>query len=239
MLGFLFGKKGKFNLQPGMLVEIERKIDEETYKSYFCEVLDATQRKARIQMPTENNRPVKIAMDEKVKCIALIGSTLFEVNMLVKQTSGKDFEAIISKKVNSFDTMLTKMKKEEKFSVELEFPLDFRAISTSHLQRGKTKTISEEYVHVVTNLPVPEGTDLKVIFRIPDSPEVETEARSEKSEQLDEDSKKSKTQFTFTEKSVGSEEVEQVKQFVIHYQRRIERRPIPETEELPPPRKEV
>jgi len=242
MLGFLF-KRGKFKLKEEMEVELEV-IANERARSYFTEVTDASSKKATFLTPKEGHKYLKINTNDIIKCVALIDKTLYEVNLKVTAVLDREFEALVSKNVNHFDTVLSNFKKPEDLKITAEVPLDFRAMTTSHLQRAVTKTLTRESVEMVTNLPVPEGTDLKLIFRVPESPSVETEGTSEKSVPLEEDSRKSKTNINFTDKAKKTDMVDRVAKYIVHYQRRLERRkeleeegklPKSETEAAPPP----
>jgi hypothetical protein len=243
MLGFLFGKKGKFKLKPKMKVELEIPVPDGV-RSFFTQVKDVSQKRCIIITPKNGNKAVQINADDIIKCIAIIEDTLYEVNLKVVSASKEEFEAIISDNVKFFDTILTNVKEADKIEISEEVPIDFRAMRTAHLQGAATRKITRENVEIVTNLPVPEGTDLKVIFRIPETPLVETEGVSEKSTPLEEDSKKSKTRIVFSEKSQQSTMYEKITHYIIHHKRRKDRRaemeekgeiPKRETELKPPP----
>lgn len=241
MLGFFLGKKGKFKLKEKMQVELEF-LTPSGVKNYFTEVLEVSSKKSTFATPKEGNKFVSVDINDIIKCITLIDNTIFEVNIKVTSALDREFEALISKNLQSFDTILSNLKKPEELNIEAEIPLDFRAITTSHLQRAVTKTITREAIEMVTNLPVPEGTDLKIIFRVPDSPSIETEGKSEKSVPLEEDTKKSKTRIIFSEKAKETEMIDDLTVYILHYLRRVERHKemeekgeIPKKEEEAPP----
>jgi hypothetical protein len=223
MLGFFFGKKGKFKLQPKMKVELEI-INPDGAKSYFATIKEATNKRVVITTPKEGNKYIQLEINEVVRCITLIGDTVYEVNLKVAHNRDHEFESIISANIKHFDTILTNLKDVSQLEIKQEVPLDFRAMRTSHLQGATTKNITKDSVEMVTNLPVPEGTDLRLVFKVPESPIVEAEGQSEKSIPLEEDSKKSKTRIIFSEKAKENNLMEQITQYVIHYQRRLERR---------------
>jgi hypothetical protein len=243
MLGFLFGKKGKFKLKPKMKVELEVPVPNGV-RSHFTQVKDASVKRCIILTPKDGTKALQLNTDDIIKCITLIEDTLYEVNLKVVTASKEEFEAIISDNVKFFDTLLSNVKEPDKLEITEKVPIDFRAMRTAHLQGAVTKVVTHESVEIVTNLPVPEGTDLKVIFRIPETPQVETEGVSEKSFPLEEDSKKSKTKIVFSEKTQKSTMFEKVTKYIIHYIRRKERRAemeekgeIPKREtDLKPPR---
>lgn len=233
MLGFLFGNKGKFKLKAKMEVELQVP-GPDIPRSYFCQVIEATPKKATFTTPKEGNRYVSISPNDIIKCIVLIDDTVYEVNLKVTTSLDREFEALVSKNVNSYESILSGVKKGDDMKMELEVPLDFRAISTSHLQRAESKTITKEYIDMVTNLPVPEGTDLKLIFKVPDSPIVEIEGTSEKSFPLEEDSRKSKTRIVFADLPKAERVVDKVTRYAAHYHRRMERiREMEEKGEIP------
>lgn len=220
----LFGGKKKFKLQENMEVELEFSLPD-MQKSYFTKVVDVSKsNRATFTTPKEGNKYVSINPNDIIKMVVLIGDTIFEANLKVISSLEKEFEALISKNVSSFDTILKKFDKNQPVVLDVEVPLDFRAITTSHIQRAVTKTITKENVEMVTNLPIPEGTDLKLIFRINESPPIETEGTSAKSEPLEADVKKSKTKITFPEKVVESNVFDSIVKYVVHFQRREKRR---------------
>jgi len=222
MLGFLFRKKRKFTLKEKMEVELVV-AGPRGPKSYFCLIKEASPKKAVFTTPKEGKRYVSISPNDIIKCIVLIEDRLYEFNLKVMASMDREFEALISKSVKDFPTLLTDNEKTPDMKVNLEVPLDFRAITTSHLQRAESKTISTDYLEMVTNLPVPEGTELKLIFTVPDSPHVESEGVSEKSSPLEEDSRRSKTRIVFCDLSKSPEVVDKVVRYMVHLQRRNER----------------
>ncbi|MCE1245673.1 MAG: flagellar brake domain-containing protein [Firmicutes bacterium] len=219
----LFGPKSKFKLQDNMEVELEF-TSGETFKSYFVKVVEVTSKKASFMIPRENNKPVPLSKEDIVRLIVLIGDTIYEVNLKVTNVMEKEFEAMISKNMKHYETLLKKFDKNQAVNLEVTIPLEYRAITTSHIQRANTKTITKEFVEMVTNLPIPERTDLKLFFKTPESPIVETEGTSAKSEPLAEDSKKSSTKITFPEKVMESNVFGNITRYVVHHQRREERR---------------
>ena len=223
MLGFLFNNKGKFKLKENMEVELQLP-DPEGPRSYFCNVIEASPKKAGFTTPKEGNRYVSINPNDIIKCIVMIDNTIHEVNLKVQTSLDREFEALVSKNVNSYDSFLSKIKKGSDQPMQMEVPMDFRAISTSHLQRAVTKSISLDSMDMVTNLPVPEGTDLILIYRVPDSPPIEVSGKSEKSVPLEEDSRKSKTKIVFSDPSKAEEAIEKVTRYMAHYYRRMDRR---------------
>ncbi len=247
MLGFLFPNKGKFKLKENMEVELQLP-DPEGPRSYFCNVIEASPKKAGFTTPKEGNRYVSINPNDIIKCIVLIDDRIHEVNVKVQTSLDREFEALVSKNVNSFETFLSKIKKSSDQPLLMEVPLDFRAITTSHLQRAVSRSISQDNMEMVTNLPVPEGTDLMLYFRVPDSPTIEVTGKSEKSVPLEEDSRKSKTRIVFSDPSKAQEAVETVTRYMAHYYRRLdrikemeERGEIPKSDDrlrppMPPPR---
>jgi hypothetical protein len=223
MLGFLFGNKGKFKLKDKMEVELQV-LAPEGPRSYFCQVLEATPKRATFSSPREGSHFIAFNPNDIIRCIAYIDDDIYEVNVKVLRASEKDFEALISKNVNSYQSIAAGSKKGEDTLMELQVPLDFRAITTSHLQRAESKAICREYMEMVTNLPVPEGTGLKLIFKVPDSPAIEMEGTSEKSLPLEEDSRKSKTRIVFEDQAKAAQMVERVTRYMAHYRRRMDRR---------------
>jgi len=219
----LFGKKPKFKLQENMEVELEFTLPD-GLKSYFSKVMQVSKKRATFATPKEGNRFVNINPNDIVKMVVLIEDTIFEVNLKVTASLDREFEALVSKNVHRFDTIIKDRKKNEEPKLEAEVPLEFRAITTSHVQRATTKTITKEFIDMVTNLPIPEGTDLKLYFKIPETPVIETEGVSAKSEPLEEDKKKSKTKITFPEKVAESDIFDDIEKYILHYQRREERR---------------
>ncbi len=241
MLGFLFGKKGKFKLKENMEVELEI-ISPDGARSYFTQVVESTSKKTTFLTPKEGNKFIKLAPNNRVRCIVLIDDTIFETKIKVITALDREFEAKVSKdSITYYDTILSKFnKKKGDLKIEAEVPLDFRAMTTSHLQRAITKLITPDAVEVVTNLPVPEGTHLKLIFKVPESPPVETEGTSEKSIPLEEDSRKSKTRIVFSDKAKQTNMIERVSRYIVHYLRRLERRKeLEEKGEIPKQEKQM
>jgi len=219
----MFGPKPKFKLKEKMEVELEFESPD-GYRSHFSSVLGESRKKGKFGTPKVGKKYLPISKDDIVRMICLIEDTLFEVNLKVTQAMESEFEALVSKNITRLGTVLKKSSKKQPVELEIEVPLDFRAITTSHMQRAQTGKITREYVEMITNLPVPEGTDLRIIFKVPESPAVETEGVSAKSERVEEDSRKSKTRINFPEKVVESEVFDDVTRYVVHYQRRVERR---------------
>jgi predicted nuclease of predicted toxin-antitoxin system len=219
----LFGPKSKFKLQDNMEVELEFTLGE-TFKSYFVKVVEVTNKKASFAIPKEGNKHIHLNKEDIVRLIALVGDTIFEVNLKVTNVMEKEFEAMISKNMKHYETLLKKFDKNQTVNLEVIIPLEYRAITTSHIQRANTKAITKEFVEMVTNLPIPERTDLKLFFKTPESPIIETEGTSAKSEPLAEDSKKSSTKITFPEKVVESNIFGNITRYIVHYQRREDRR---------------
>lgn len=219
----LFGPKPKFKLTKNMEVELEFESPE-GFRSYFTKVLTTAGKKASFATPKVGKKYLPISKDDVVKMICVIEDTLFEVNVKVTQAMEKEFEAMISKNITRNETLLKKFDKKTPVELDAEVPLDFRAITTSHMQRGSTSKITKEFVDMVTNLPVPSGTDLKLEFRIQESPIVEAEGVSSKSEPVDEETRRSKTRIDFKDKIKESDVFDRVTTYVVHFLKRVERR---------------
>ena len=225
----LFGPKPKFKLTKNMEVELELESPE-GFRSYFTKILDTSRKKAAFATPKVGKRYLPINKDDIIKMICVIEDTLFEVNIKVTQAMEQEFAAMVSKNETRFDTLLKKFDKKQPVVIDAEVPLDFRAITTSHMQRGSTSQVTKEHVDMITNLPVPSGTDLKLEFRIPESPIIEAEGISAKSEPVDEETRRSKTRIEFKDKIKESDVFDRATTYTIHYLRRVERRKAAEEE---------
>lgn len=220
----LFGSKPKLKLQEGMEVELEFTFPN-GLRSYFTKVLQTSKGKARFTIPKEGNKPLPIKMDDKIKMIALVDDSIFDANIKVTSSEMAEFQALISKNVSRHDTLLKKFEKKKPVELEVSVPIEFRAITTSHMQRAETSRIVKEEVSMITNLPIPPSTPLKLTFRIPESPSVDCEGTVTKSDPLDdEDSKKSKTTIEFSDKVKESNVFENVTRYAVHYLYREKRR---------------
>ncbi|MCD6309833.1 MAG: hypothetical protein J7M18_03905 [Candidatus Eremiobacteraeota bacterium] len=77
--------------------------------------------------------------------------------------------------------------------VEINLPIQFRAINVSHLQTAQTKAINPDTFELVTNLPIPIGTVLHMEIQVPDSPILEFQGTVKSSTTLPADTRKSTT----------------------------------------------
>ncbi|MCL5037418.1 MAG: hypothetical protein M1269_09925 [Chloroflexi bacterium] len=77
--------------------------------------------------------------------------------------------------------------------VQINLPIQYRALNVSHHQTAQTKAINPETVELVTNLPLPVGTVLHMEIQVPDSPMLEFQGNVTSSVTLPADTRKSTT----------------------------------------------
>lgn len=220
MLSF-FGFGPKIQLEKNAEVELEFDLSSGK-RSYFVQTLSSNNKGARFKVPREGKRAIDINPNDPVLLIMVQGDKLMEVESKITTIFGDEFEIAFSRNIKKYD--LKKSEKGGPAEVVIETPVDFRAISTSHVQRAITKKVAGEYMEIETNLPVPPGMQLKLTLKVPESPALDAEGTVESSDKMGDDSRKCLTRVALSEKTVTSDVFSRFARFCEFYTRRKGRR---------------
>jgi len=90
------------------------------------------------------------------------------------------------------------------------------------MQVASAKAVTATGMHIITNLPIPQGTDLYIEMNVPDSPLSKTKGKVAKSQRLPTDSKKCFTELELEDFDL--KEKENFLKYSILYQYRMKRR---------------
>ena len=208
-----FGKKKpKIKLEPKQEVELEF-VNGENIDDYFTRVVALEKKRIVVQVPTQNKVQVDVSPGDMVTVTYLDGDTVCTFRTKVLDRKDRDLELAYPSEVKEEKTN----RGDENFTIEIPIPVEYRAMSTAHLQTATTRSIHQNGIDIVTNLPIPPGTSLHIELEIPNTPAIKTQGRVSQSQRLPNE-RKALTQIEFEDISPTDREV--MFRYAIYYRQR-------------------
>lgn len=169
-------KKAKptLKLTPKQEVEIEFESPEGEYVAFFVTVQEVQKKKAVIQAPGSDRRPVRLVPGQPVTISVLIDDTLFSYDASVLDSRDREFDVNLPKDVE--DVAIP--PRDDNFRIEVPIPVEYRAMSTAHTQVATTHAITPNGLFLLTNLPIPPNTSLLMELEIPNAPDITAKGRA-------------------------------------------------------------
>lgn len=217
VFGFFKKKRTTLKLEPKQEIEIEFLKGEES-ESFFTIVLEVQKKTITLKTPQKGNQAYPCAAGDSIAIIFLDEGTIYQFSSKVLEVRDREIDIAAPTEVTEEKCPTSKID----FLLEVPVPIEYRAISTAHLQTATTKELSSKGLKVITNLPIPDGTELHLELEIPDSPAIKTKGRVAGSQKLPSDTRKSLTEIEFIDFS--PKDSESVYRYAILYQQRRARR---------------
>jgi len=209
----LFGKKKpRLKLEPKQEIELEF-VNGEEVQNYFTRVLQLDRKKIIVQIPTQNKIQIQVSAGDPLTVTYLEDDVVYSFNTRILDRKEREMDLALPSELKEEKTPI----RQEDFSLEIPIPVEYRAMSTAHLQTAQTKAINAKGIDIITNMPIPPGTSLHIELEIPNSPAIKTQGRVTQSQRLP-DNKKALTQIEFEDISAGDRET--VFRYAIFYQQR-------------------
>ena len=217
MFGLFGRRKPILKIAPRQEVEVEI-LEGETPQSYFSHLINLEKKRIVLSLPSRGEKTAPCALGDKVT-VAFMNDDIFV-----------SFESrIIEKRSTQIELAVPREVFEEKtplfsgeLNLEVPIPIQYRAMNTAHMQVASAKVITSTGMQIVTNLPIPQGTDLYIEMHVPDSPLAKAKGKVSKSQRLPADSKKCLTEIDLEEFDL--KEKENFLKYTILYQYRMKRR---------------
>ncbi len=217
VFGFLGKKKPSLKLEPKQEIEIEFNKPEEQ-ESFFTVVLEIQKKKITLKSPQKGNHYYPCADGDNITIVFLEGGVIHHFKSKILETREREIDVAYPSEIIEEKSPYT----ESDFRLEIPIPVEYRAISTAHLQTATTKEINSKGIKVITNLPIPNGTEIHIELEIPDSPTIKSKGRVVGSQKLPADVRKSLTDIQFEDFS--PKDSESIFRYAVLYQQRRIRR---------------
>jgi c-di-GMP-binding flagellar brake protein YcgR len=208
-----FGKKKpKLKLEPKTEVELEF-VNGDEIQNYFSRVVSIDKKKIVVQIPTQNKMQVPVNVGDNLTVTYMDADNVYSFQARVLDARDREMELSVPTDIREEKMPL----KDENFTLDLPIPVEYRAMSTAHLQTATTRSIHNNGVDILTNLPIPPNTSLHIELEIPNSPAIKTQGRVTTSKKLPND-KKSLTQIEFED--ISPVDRETILRYAIYFQQR-------------------
>ncbi len=217
VFGFFKKKKPSLKLDPKQEVEIEFTTPEGT-ESYFTTVLEMEKKRFTLKAPLKGTKPYPCSIGDEVMVVYNEGSTIFSFKSKIIEKREKELDLALPADVMEEKSSFT----ENDFYLEIPIPIEYRAISTAHLQTATTTELSFRGIKVMTNLPIPKETVLHLELEIPDSPTIKAKGKVIGSTKLPPENRKSLTEIEFED--MGPKEKESVFRYALLFNQRRNRK---------------
>jgi len=213
VFSFLFGKKKpKVKLEPKQEVELEF-VNGENIETYFTRVLSLEKKRIVMQIPTQNKVQVDVNPGDMVTVTFLDGDILHTFRTKVMDAREREMELSYPKEIHEEKTAM----RDENFTIDIPIPVEYRAMSMAHLQTATTRSIHQNGIDILTNLPIPIGTSLHIELEIPNTPAIKTQGKVSQSQKLPNE-RKALTQIEFEDISASDRET--IFRYAIFYRQR-------------------
>ncbi len=213
VFSFFKKKKPTLKLEPRQEMEIEFG-EGDSRESFFTTLIESDKKRMTVKALMKGNKLFRCSNGDEVSIVIFEGGFVFTGRTKILETRDKEIDLLIPDDI-----------KEEKigfndtdFVIETPVPVEFRAISTAHLQTAVTREVSSRGIKIITNLPVPKDTDLHLELAIPDSPVIKLKGKVAQSSKLPPDNKKSLTDIEFED--FGQKERESIFKYIILFNSR-------------------
>lgn len=180
MFGFLTGgkpKKTPFKLQSRQEVEVELEVGNGAYEAYFVQVQEVHKNRVVLQVPGSDRKPLRVGDGQAVTISALFEDSLLSCSSFVMSARDRDFDVKYPPKEK--DVVEKNFPpRDDDFRIEVNIPVEFRAMSTAHTQVAKTHAVTRNGIFLLTNLPIPKATQLIMEVEIPNGTEIATKGKA-------------------------------------------------------------
>jgi hypothetical protein len=208
VFGFFKKKKPSLKLNPDQEVEIEFSNQDQS-ESLFTPVLEVDRKKFTLKTPFKSGKPHQCSIGQHVTIVALDGPSLYTFQSRIVEIRDREIDLTLPAEVEEEKIPHS----ETDYVIDAQVPVEFRAISTAHLQTAITREVNSRGIKIVTSLPIPSGTVLHLELEIPESPVIKAKGKVAGSEKLPPDHKKYLTEIEFDD--LGPKERELVFRYTI------------------------
>ncbi len=207
-MGSLFGNaKSAINFEVGTYAEVEFFMDD-TIQSHFVPVHEVQKQTITLGMPGTEMRPINLfpGLEVKVSYSDVKKNEYYSFEVTIEDAMGREFSFTCPENP---DTTEIGTGEGENFVAPCPVPLDFQALGMGdYLQRAVGIEMGYHSMIIQTNLPVPDGTELKVSFDLPGLSDFELRGVVQSSLPIPEEKKKFRTVLDL--KDVFPEQVDSI-----------------------------
>lgn len=187
-------------------------------EDYFTKVLEFDRKKIVMAVPQRNRQYVPCSTGDKLVVTYIKDNFITSFASAIINREEKEIILSTPRDVKQIKINVSK----EDFLIDIPIPVEYRALTTSHLQTAKTKSLTSKGVEIITNLPIPQGTVLYMEFEIPNAPTIKAKGKVMKSERLPSDSRKNLTAIEFED--IHPMDRENMLRYALYYEQRQLRR---------------
>lgn len=205
------------NLTQRQEVELEFVTPEGT-EDYFTKVLEFDKKKIILAVPQRNRQYVPCSAGDKLIVTYIKDNFVTSFVSAIIDREEKEITLSTPKDIRQKKINVSK----EEFFIDIPIPVEYRALTTSHLQTAKTKSLTSKGVEIITNLPIPQGTVLYMEFEIPNAPTIKAKGKVVRSDRLPSDSRKNLTAIEFED--IHPLDKENMLRYALYYEQRQLRR---------------
>jgi hypothetical protein len=208
VFGFFKKKKPNLKLQPDQEVEIEFSVGDQS-ENLFAGVLEVDKKRFTLKTPMKGKKPYPCSIGDTVTLVAFDGSSIQTFQSKIMEKRDREIDLLLPSEIDEEKIPHS----ESDYVIDAQVPVEFRAISTAHLQTAITREINSRGIKIVTSLPIPTGTILHLELEIPESPVIKAKGKVTESRKLPPDNKKSLTEIEFED--IGTKERDMVFRYTI------------------------
>jgi len=213
VFGFFKKKKPALKLEPKQEIEIEFG-EGDSRESFFAPLIQADRKRLTVKAPMKGNKYYRCSNGDEVSVVIFEEGVVYTGRTKILETREKEIDLLFPEELADEKIAF----KETDFVIEIPVPVEYRAISTAHLQTAVTREVSSRGIKIITNLPIPKDTVLYLELAVPDSPMVKLKGKVARSSKLPPDNKKSLTDIEFED--FGQKEREAVFRYTILFNTR-------------------
>lgn len=224
--GFLWQKKPTLKLMQSQTVELEFENPEGEYENYFANIALVDRKKVTLEAPEADGRPIRLVPGQPVT-ISIFDEerdVFFSYGTSVLDSREQDFDVAPPKDADCDEVP----PRDDSFRVEVPIQVEYRAMTTHHFQVATTHAITPNGLFLLTNLPIPPGTPLRLKLKLPNSPDIEAQGQAVTS-QTDKGTRKHVAEVEYEEITERDKQV--VLRYAVYYRQRQRRKDQRDAEE--------
>jgi len=185
-----FKNEQKLLPQSGALIEIESERGEKAGTG-FSKLKKIERKRWHLSYPALDEKKLKIEMGD---ILLLLWMDPEKINYCKAEVTDKSSSHLALKRISTIGSHPRSLKTD---AVEINVPVHFRSLSTTHLQTAASVNFTPQGLAMITNLQIPTATELYMEVRIPETPAAKFRGNVTESQQLAPGEKKYTTRVDF------------------------------------------
>lgn len=216
--GLFGGKKPALKLKDNQEIEIEFYTEESGYETHFTHVLDIQRKSVIVKSPGTERRPIRVIPGQRMTVTTLENNVMYSFETQVLDAGEREFdikppENVKEEKQPSFD---------ENCQIEVPITVEYRAMNSAHHQVAQTFAITNTGLILMTNLPIPSGTTLKLEIEIPGAMGFSTSGNVIGSKPHPNDKKKHLCEIEYVD--LSKQDINSILRYALYSKKRLERK---------------